>query len=216
MNNPRSVQNFCNQYLNPVTPLIIDGRIGILSRGLMKRAVQKLRDEFEVLGYIWGSNNFIGVRMNTIFTDLFDDFFVLIINDEIVDVVPCSTKAGVLGMRTNSNYWYNGLQGVAILKEGQYIDTWQFVKGGWSGLPYWQQVLPVTIYRDNNNDFNVDYIQEQVGLFGINIHSWIGYNFNRVTNLSTGCQVAQMSLFSTLLRLNQMFPNRLTYTLLAK
>lgn len=216
MNNPRTVQLFCNQYLEPVTPLIIDGRIGLLSKGLMKKVVQKLKDEFELLGYTWGVNNFIGVRMNSFYTDLFDDFFLLVFNDEIIDAVPCSTKAGVLGMLNNSDYWYRGIKGVAILKEGQYIDTWQYIKGGWSGLPYWQQVLPVTIFRDSNRDLSLDLIQEQTGLFGINIHSWIGYNLQKVTNLSTGCQVAQMSLYSTLYKLLKVFPDRLTYTLLKK
>lgn len=216
MNNPKALQLFCNQYLEPITPLDIDGKIGVLSRGMMKKVVEKIKDEYITKGYTWFPFNFIGVRMNNNFTDLFDDFFLLIFNDEIIECVPCSTKAGILGMRTNTSFWYRGLQGVAILKEGQYINTWQYIKGGWSGLPYWQQILPVTIYRDNDGDLNLDNMQEQVGLFGINIHSWIGYNFAKVTNLSTGCQVAQMSLYSTLYKILNYSPNLLTYTLLTK
>jgi len=80
-------------------------------------------------------------------------------------------------------------KGTAILKPGQYIDTYAIGKhrGKYDALV---QVAPVTVYRDSNLDdqFTLDPSKKETGLFGINIHR-ASFGAKFVGPDSAGCQV---------------------------
>lgn len=117
--------------------------------------------------------------------------------------------------------------GTAILKEGQYKGTYQLDihKRGKAGahLALCQRLQPVTVYRDNNRDDNLNLIatKTQTGMFGINIHRGpLSSNLN-VDNwkFSAGCHVfADQRQFSDFLLKckagEKAFGNKFTYTLL--
>lgn len=51
------------------------------------------------------------------------------------------------------------------------------------------QVKPVTVFRDGIINGRIDRVGEQIGLFGINQHSWRGFAGELLGNLSEGCVV---------------------------
>jgi hypothetical protein len=81
--------------------------------------------------------------------------------------------------------------GTAILKEGQYLNTYilSLHQGKYKALV---QILPVTVIRDFNKDNYLSFNsgQEETGIFGINIHraNLTGKAIN-VNQWSAGCQV---------------------------
>jgi hypothetical protein len=77
--------------------------------------------------------------------------------------------------------------GTAILKEGQYQDGYKIgLHKGYNALI---QNTPVSVYRDNNKNSQLDYddLTTQVGFFGINIHKSDGSGV--ISGYSAGCQV---------------------------
>ena len=130
------------------------------------------------------------LRTDQVLSNSFDDFAVVYKKGVCVSIVPCSTTAG-------DHYIFNpithlGITGTAIAVEQQVLGSHRFVtnknwKTLWLGAPYFQQVLPITIYRDGNKDRKLDRAIRQLGLFGINIHR--GGIGNVIGNWSAGCQV---------------------------
>ena len=96
-----------------------------------------------------------------------------------------------------------GLNGVGVLCENQQVDYLvveekdiTFWNPTWTGVGlFLYQDKSVKIYRDNNCDGTINKQVTQEGYFGINIHSWLNYELDSVTNLSSGCQVAKYGLF---------------------
>lgn len=133
---------------------------------------------------------FVFIRLDQNLTNTFDDICVRYNNGKIDNIVPCTTTAG-------NYYIYNpltsgGITGTAIAKEQQVLDSHKFVsspnwKSLWLGAPYFQQVKPITIYRDSNKDTKIDKINIQTGLFGINFHR--GGLGSIIDRWSAGCQV---------------------------
>jgi len=109
--------------------------------------------------------------------------------------------------------------GTAILKQGQYIDSYAvgLHKGKYSALV---QVKPVTVIRDYDRNAILDFNngREEKGLFGINIHK-AGKNSTEVDQWSAGCQVfsktADFNEFMELVKKQQkLYGNKFTYTLI--
>lgn len=193
----KETQQFLNYYNN--ANLVIDGIIGTKSIAEMKKAISTLKGIYKEKTYTWTNMNLLAIRTNSVFNNVTSDWF-LIVKDSGLIAVPCSTKAG--------NFWvYNpittgGITGTATLKEGQYKDTYQFISSSnwrnlWLQTPYFHQIKPVTVYRDNTRDNKVDKIQEHTGLFGINIHT-AGWN-NLVNRWSAGCIVIPRQYWLSLL-----------------
>jgi hypothetical protein len=86
----------------------------------------------------------------------------------------------------------NNPKGVAILKPGQYRGAYCIDKHQGKYYALCQRGAEVTVYRDNNRDEHTDYINEESGYFGINLHrahsSKIVYS---TRYYSHGCQVIQ-------------------------
>lgn len=131
--------------------------------------------------------NIIGIRSKESKTtvDVFDDVIVIIWkvgDNKYIEVFPITTDPGLYYLKnTLSN------KGCAILKPGQYRSAWKIGlhQGKYKALV---QNKSVTVYRDNDEDNNLDYVNEQTGMFGINIHK-AGTESSQVHNWSAGCQV---------------------------
>lgn len=109
--------------------------------------------------------------------------------------------------------------GTAILKQGQYVDTYGIGKhkGQYEALV---QLKPVMVIRDYDRNAILDFNngREETGLFGINIHK-AGKDSKDVDTWSAGCQVFQKSDdfndFMELARKHRnLYGNKFTYTLL--
>lgn len=160
--------------------------------------------------------NIIGIRKNTIVTNIFDDVVILVYkkNGEFVmDHFPFTTDPGRGPMQAPP------AKGRAVLKPGQYRGAYRLGlhRGKEEALV---QVKPVTVFRDRNGDMKMDYENPDTGLFGINIH-WSSKTrtSKQVDNWSEGCQVGtgveERNAFLAVLRESAArYGNSFTYTLL--
>lgn len=112
--------------------------------------------------------NIVAFRKNRIFTNRFDDLIYWLWKDDNNNWQWSSGK-----ITTKPGYFYvkNPLsnKGVGILKPGYYKKSHKLGlhKGSYKALV---QQTNLTVYRDNDKDEWADYITEENGLFGINIH----------------------------------------------
>lgn len=171
----KQVQTYLNRF---GCNLVVDGIIGNKTKAEIKK-------------YIFNQNKGITwVRCDDKLTNTFDDFGVLWINGEPVEVFPCSTTAGKHYIQNPITY--GGIKGTAIackqvVKYSHTFKTAANWKSLWLGAPYFQQTKSIKIYRDGNKDSNIDTAITQEGLFGINFHRAGLGSF--IDNWSAGCQV---------------------------
>ena len=178
---------------------------------IKKYNITELKAEFAKHNYQFPKFHLVGIRSNANKPNEFDDL-IGVIDGEYVAWYSCTTNPG--------QYWLLNLlnpKGAALLKPGQYVDTWQvgFHQGKYEALT---QCRPVTVYRDNNKN-NIAEVTTTLdtGMFGINIHR---ANPKLVSKLidkwSAGCQVLNDPIqFDYLLtKCKQSGLNRFTYTLL--
>lgn len=112
------------------------------------------------------------------------------------------------------------VKGTAITKPGQYRRAYKV--GRHKGYKALQQIGPITVYRDNNKDVELDTTGnvEDTGLHAVNIHRASRVRAStQVDKWSAGCQVFQdpdhFDFFMTLCdRGAAKFGNKFTYTLL--
>ena len=179
---------------------------------------------FKKKGYKYFENgsynlNIIGVRSKErVNNNTFDDYLIVEYKDSygkwIRNVFSITTNPGVSSLVNPCNH-----SGCAILVPGQWRQSWTFGlhKNKYRALV---QDKPVTVYRDNNKDKNLDYnVKTQTGMFGINIHK-AGENSIYVNDWSAGCQVFKKhSDFNTFMKLCDIQKNvglgdKFTYTLI--
>jgi hypothetical protein len=136
------------------------------------------------LGYQWPSFHIIGLRVANGRLNKFDDIIVLV-DGNTAYTFNATTKPG--------RHWLVNLinsKGTAVLKPGQYINTWQIGlhQNKYKALV---QCAPVTVFRDNNkNEIAENLGREETGVFGINIHrSNPKITSQLVDKWSAGCQV---------------------------
>lgn len=142
--------------------------------------------------------NIVGVRSSSVIPNKFDDAIYVFWKLPLVvpnggtwegRKYPATTDTGT--------YWLKYpkmASGSALLKEGQYIDTWRKgIHGEKTPYPALVQAKPVTVFRDYNKDNVLDFNgKQETGLFGINIHRASAVNvLNAVDQYSAGCQVFQ-------------------------
>jgi hypothetical protein len=168
--------------------------------------------------------NIIGIRANSTQSDSFDDTILCFWYDDKGNLVyrtyQVSTDPGT--------FWLNNPmqpRGTAILKGGQYLYAWQLISSNRFGFPTQElmQVKEVTILRDYDRNGILDFFNglEDVGLFGINIHTGTTPNqkSSQVGQWSAGCQVfavwAEWIEFLALVNKHiSLYGNALSYTLL--
>lgn len=164
--------------------------------------------------------NIIGVRTNNVTPNVFDDTIYVFFNNSegkrIELKFSATTDPGTYWLKSPMNP-----QGTAILKEGQYLNTYALGmhRGKYLALV---QRRPVTVLRDYDRNAVLDFMngKEDTGLFGINIHraSQNGTT-TTVDKYSAGCQVFananDFALFISLCeRHKNLYGNQFTYTLL--
>lgn len=174
--------------------------------------IEELKNEFKKLNYEFPNHlHLVGIRSNANKPNEFDDLIAVINNNEI-SWYTCTTNPGT--------HWLLNLlnpKGAALLKPGQYLNTWQLGlhQGKYQALT---QCKNVTVFRDGDKDNIAEETKvTQTGMFGINIHR---ANEKLISKLidkwSAGCQVLNNpQQFSELLtKCKQSKLKTFTYTLL--
>lgn len=197
------------------------------------RTFEQLEQTCKAMGYkfFYNSTNIIGERTSDLFTDNFTDYLHIVKNNKVT-TIPWTTKAGLFYVKNPVTAWgtnvktgvYECLKGTAILKEGQYINCYQFVDNYWQWLtyPYFYQIASVDVYRDANLDTKIDRNSpiHRGKDFGINLHrmSNNGQAVGIIHNWSAGCNGAVEPEFKKLLipvrEDVKRFGNIFSYTLL--
>jgi len=173
--------------------------------------IDELKNEFKKLNYEFPQFHLVGIRSKANKPNEFDDLIAVINNNEI-NWYTCTTNPGT--------HWLLNLlnpKGAALLKPGQYLNTWQLGlhQGKYQALT---QCKNVTVFRDGDKDNIAEETKvTQTGMFGINIHR---ANEKLVSKLidrwSAGCQVLNNpQQFNELLtKCKQSGLKQFTYTLL--
>ena len=211
-----NLQKACNLILN--SGLDEDGLIGNLTIAAEQKLIDKLHSVY-TFKYGIKAPLFepIGIRIDDKLTDKFTDILLLLVGEHSLFTIPISTKPAS---------YLESERKVAILKENRYVNTWQLQHTGWTKLPFFQQVKPVVVYRDNFKDLSITRSSPtEQGNFGINLHSWLGWLQNiiwyksasRNVALSEGCQVAMANDwndFISQIKRKYMIGDVITYTLI--
>lgn len=126
--------------------------------------IDQLKAEFSRLGYLWLPFQVIAIRSKANEPNKFDD---------LIGFVDGDTITWHTGTANPGTYWLENpsrVDGTAMIKEGQYIDTWQLGKhkGQYDALT---QAKEVTVYWDNDKDkLAEETTTTETGYFGINWH----------------------------------------------
>ena len=171
----------------------------------------ELKNQFDILGYQFPSFHVVGIRSNANKPNEFDDLIGLVNN---------SNLSWFTGTTDPGTHWLKNLmnpKGTALLKPGQYIDSWKLGlhRNQYKALV---QCKPITVFRDKDRDAIAEETAvTDTGIFGINIHR-ANPNFisKFVDKWSAGCQVINNPTnFKTLIDACEASGlNRFTYTLL--
>jgi len=145
----------------------------------------ELETELKRLGYQWPSFHLIGVRSKANVNNKFDDHFYIVQGPMFYGPFTCTTNPGRHWLLTLMNP-----KGTAVLKPGQYVDTWKLGlhRGQYEALV---QRKPITVYRDTDKDETAEEQGiEDTGLFGVNIHRANPSAISTfIEKWSAGCQV---------------------------
>jgi hypothetical protein len=146
--------------------------------------IDELKAQFTELGYKWPSIHVVGIRSKANIPNQFDDLIGLVQGDEV---------KWYTGTTNPGTFWLNNPinnLGTAVLKAGQYVDTYTIGlhQGKYTAL---KQSKKVTVYRDADKDSVAEEQgKEETGLFGINIHRANELTESRnIDKWSAGCQV---------------------------
>lgn len=165
--------------------------------------------------------NIIGRRTDNTRPNSFDDFIYIIYKNDNGDwegwKAPATTDAGT--------YWLeNPMQskGTALLKAGQYVDTYKIDRHNGKYFAVTQRLKPVIVIRDYNRNNVLDFNngREESGMFGINIHRADSTGTRKtVDKYSAGCQVfANADDFNKFMEMaykqKDLYGNQFTYTLI--
>ena len=146
--------------------------------------IEELKAQFTELGYKWPAFHIVGIRSKANEPNKFDDLIGLVNGSEL---------KWYTGTTNPGTFWLNhpmNSLGTAVLKAGQYVDTYTIGlhQGKYTAL---KQSKKVTVYRDADKD-NIAEEQgkEDTGLFGINIHrANESTESKNIDKWSAGCQV---------------------------
>lgn len=160
-----------------------------------KITVDVLTKTLKKKGYVVFENgdynlNIVGIRNDKNITDRFDDLicvFYKVDGKWKLHKWPITTDPGLSNAVKPIN-----IKGAAILKPGQHRSSWKIGlhKGQYKALV---QCKSLPVYRDNNKDNVLDYVNVDEGIFGINIHRSSATGSSTIVgNWSAGCQVFQV------------------------
>ncbi len=163
--------------------------------------------------------NIIGIRSKSAVPNLFNDQLNILYKDDTgawqLHSFAATTDPGTFWLKNPLNP-----QGTAILKEGQYLNTYSVGLHRSKYLALVQRA-PVTVIRDITRDGSLDFSgKEDTGMFGINIHRALQQGTTRfIDKFSAGCQViANADDFKKFMALcdkhQALYGNTFSYTLL--
>jgi hypothetical protein len=165
--------------------------------------------------------NIVGRRTDNTKPNSFDDFIYIFYKNNDDDwegyKAPSTTDAGT--------YWLEKpmqSKGTALLKGGQYVDTYKIDLHNGRYYALTQRLNPVVVIRDYDRDNVLDFNngKEETGMFGINIHraSLVGTT-KLIDKYSAGCQVfSNIDDFNKFMEMaykqKDLYGNKFTYTLI--
>ena len=165
--------------------------------------------------------NIVGRRTDNTKANSFDDFIYIFYKNNDDDwegyKAPSTTDAGT--------YWLEKpmqSKGTALLKGGQYVDTYKIDLHNGRYYALTQRLNPVVVIRDydRNNVLDFNNGKEETGMFGINIHraSLVGTT-KLIDKYSAGCQVfSNIDDFNKFMEMaykqKDLYGNKFTYTLI--
>jgi hypothetical protein len=166
--------------------------------------------------------NVVGIRSSNVTSLYYDDQIAFFwYNDKGKlegKVCPATTDPSVYYLRDNPM----NRQGTAILKSGQYVDTYKIDYHDDRYLALCQRLKPVTVIRDaDRNDLLNFFAETSTGMYGINIHrsSYDKSNELLIGPDSAGCQVFRNNEdFLEMMKAAEIsknkYGNKFTYTLI--
>jgi hypothetical protein len=165
--------------------------------------------------------NIVGRRTDNTKANSFDDFIYIFYKNNDDDwegyKAPSTTDAGT--------YWLEKpmqSKGTALLKGGQYVDTYKIDLHNGKYYALTQRLNPVVVIRDYDRNDVLDFNngKEETGMFGINIHraSLVGTT-KFIDKYSAGCQVfSNIDDFNKFMEMaykqKDLYGNKFTYTLI--
>jgi hypothetical protein len=141
-------------------------------------------DKFQMFG-VRSKNNMNGGVSSNKFIDICVIFYVGDDGKEHKFLAPFTT---VPGLKVLTNFVKYNNSGAAILKEGYYPNSWKIGKHQGKYLAL-RQNKNLSVYRDNDKNNVYNYIGNDTGIFGINIHKSGNIDSKLVNTWSAGCQV---------------------------
>jgi len=165
--------------------------------------------------------NIVGRRTNNTKPNSFDDFIYIFYKDDYGTwegwKAPATTDAGTYWLLNPSQS-----KGTALLKAGQYVDTYKIDRHNGKYFAVTQRLKPVIVIRDYNRNNVLDFNngKEDSGMFGINIHRADSTGTRKtIDKYSAGCQVfANAEDFNQFMEMaykqKDLYGNKFTYTLI--
>jgi hypothetical protein len=164
--------------------------------------------------------NIVGRRTDNTKPNSFDDFIYIFYKNSDDNWEGYKAKATT----DAGTYWLEKpmqSKGTALLKAGQYVDTYQIDKHRDKYYAVTQRLKPVVVIRDydRNNKLDFNNGKEESGMFGINIHKANASGTTKtIDKYSAGCQVfANADDFAKFMEMaykqKDLYGNKFTYTL---
>jgi hypothetical protein len=165
--------------------------------------------------------NIVGRRTNNTKPNSFDDWMYVFFKNNDGDwegyKAKITTDAGTYWLLNPSQS-----KGTALLKEGQYVDTYKIDKHRAKYYALTQRLKPVVVIRDYNRDSVLDFNNgnEDKGMFGINIHKASSKGTQKfIDKYSAGCQVFENAddfddFMDMAYKHKDLYGNVFTYTLI--
>ena len=165
--------------------------------------------------------NIVGRRTDNTKANSFDDFIYIFYKNNDDDWEGYKAKATT----DAGTYWLEKpmqSKGTALLKGGQYVDTYKIDLHNGKYYALTQRLNPVVVIRDydRNNVLDFNNGKEETGMFGINIHraSLVGTT-KFIDKYSAGCQVfSNIDDFNKFMEMaykqKDLYGNKFTYTLI--
>jgi hypothetical protein len=165
--------------------------------------------------------NIVGRRSDITKPNSFDDWIYIFYQNNDGDWEGWKAKATT----DAGTYWLlNPMQskGTALLKAGQYVDTYKVDRHNGRYFAVTQRLKPVVVIRDYNRNNVLDFNngKEESGMFGINIHRADSTGTTKtIDKYSAGCQVFENAddfnqFMEMAYKQKDLYGNKFTYTLI--